>query len=160
MTTETETETKVPDAAVRSYLETLLWSETLSERLAISDGRFVGIYEEGASLSEVIDTSDLPPEIWAEARKDLREFAEACLAEGGPEVDPWDEDDWDPREVAKNLALSRNGHGAGFFDSSWVDAGGREQNNALHQAAKSLGTCGLDLWMDPETGLLRVASHG
>lgn len=123
---------------VGEYLETLLWSER---------------DEAGDPLDQTVDLSDLPETLWDEAKEDLQGFADYCLEVIGH--DPFEF--FDAKEVAHNFCLSRNGHGAGFFDSSWR-IGEREFNQKLQRFAKTFGTHGLMAYEN--NGKLEVHSHG
>ena len=120
------------------YLETLLWSET---------------DDDGTPLDQTVDLSDLPEALWNKAEEDLQGFADYCLKVIGH--DPFEF--FDAKEVAHNFCLSRNGHGAGFFDGSWL-IGGREFNQNLQSLAKTFG--GHRLMAYENNGKLEVSSHG
>ena len=122
---------------VEEYLATLLWSEA---------------DEDGNPLDQTVDLSDLPEAIWDEAATDLQEFADYCLEAIGH--DPFEV--FEAGDVAHNFCLSRNGHGAGFFDGSWL-IGERELNQELQVCAKTFGTYGLAAF--EEDGKLEVYSH-
>ena len=123
---------------VGAYLATLLWSET---------------DEDGMPLDQTVDLSDFPESLWDEAKKDLQGFAAYCLEVLGH--DPFEV--FDAKEVALNFCLSRNGHGAGFFDNSWL-IGEQEFNQKLHGFAKTFGGHRLMAWVD-ESGALKVEGH-
>lgn len=150
--------TPINDTVINSYLETLIWSESLVETLT-----YEGIeYTEGSSLQNLVDSSDLKDgPLWQEAADDLEGFRTSCLQ--GLGIDPFTF--FDACGVAHNFVLSRNGHGAGFFDSVWkvitystglLDV---EINLAqgLHECAKQSGTHSLMVWVD-KTGALKVGS--
>lgn len=152
--------TPIDDTVINSYVETLLWSETVQETLTYQGEE----YDEGSSLQDLVDSSDLKGgPVWDEAANDLENFRTSCLQDLG--IDPFTY--FDGTDVAYNFALSRNGHGAGFFDSVWeVTASGpgpesdRTTNlsKELHTCAKQSGTHGLTVWVD-ESGALKVESH-
>ena len=123
---------------VGAYLATLLWSET---------------DEDGMPLDQTVDLSDFPESLWDEAKKDLQGFAAYCLEVLGH--DPFEF--FDAKEVALNFCLSRNGHGAGFFDGSWR-IGERDFNQKLQDLAKTFGTYRLMAYEN--NGKLEVHSHG
>lgn len=147
--------TPIDDTVINSYLETLIWSESLVETLT-----YKGIeYTEGSSLQDLVDPSDLEDEhLWQEAADDLEGFRTSCLQELG--IDPFTF--FDACDVAHNFALSRNGHGAGFFDSLWeVTTRGVKVTDLaqeLQACARQFGTYGLEVWVD-ETDALQVRSH-
>lgn len=155
----------ITDKVINAYLDTLVWSETLS---AVDEEGEPGVltyegqdYEDGTPLSELIDSSDLKATaMWEEARKDLEEFRDYCTQVIG--IDPFKF--FDPCDVAHNFCLSRNGHGAGFFDSLWeVTARGATPRvtdlaQELQACARQFDTYGLEVWVD-ETDTLQVWSH-
>lgn len=155
--------TPINDTVVNSYVETLIWSESVQETLTYEGD----VYEEGSSLEDLVDSSDLEGgPIWDEALADLEGFRTSCLQELG--IDPFVY--FDGADVAYNFALSRNGHGAGFFDSVWeVTASGyctvrgqarrtTDLSKKLQACAKQSGTHGLTVWVD-ESGELKVEGH-
>mgnify|MGYP000744653824 CR=1 FL=1 len=123
---------------VGEYLETLLWS---------------GADEDGNPLDQTVDLSDLPEALWTEAQEDLQGFADYCLEVIGH--DPFEV--FEAGEVACNFCLSRNGHGAGFFDGSWL-IGERELNQELQACAQTFSTHGLAAFEND--GKWEVYSHG
>jgi hypothetical protein len=179
---------RAEDKRVTAYLETLLWSECFhgqgddGEDPLVIDGEE---YEAGTPIDQIpgCDVSDLAtlaPGIVTEAREDLAGFASYVEETLG--FDPFLV--FDPAQVAHDFCLSRNGHGAGFFDgdyvtvatdeirellskSTWEGMGvvtkeGEEMtvnvNDALQDAAKTFGTMGLSVWTD-ENGMLCMESH-
>jgi hypothetical protein len=133
---------------IRSYLETLVWSETLTGEM-----EYLGeTFNDGEPLDSFLYVEDLPKSIAEQAKEDCNDFVEYVRDELG--YDPIEE--FDPASVGSNFLLSRNGHGAGFFDSSWVVVA-TEFNKDLQKAAKTFGNVGLDVWM--EDGKLKVDTH-
>lgn len=129
--------------AVTTYLETILWSQGETR----------------------VDVSDLPKSIRDEAEVDLDGFSDSCLQSIG--IDPFEF--FPASEVAYALALSRNGHGAGFFDSPWQIAseGGRRGHEHVRDLAKELqavardeGTYELFIEVIGDGSELEVTSHG
>ncbi len=110
----------------RQYLETALWSTTgLTENL------------ECASLDDVLTPEELVAHFqkWtAQSLKELAEFLDAAYDQGLLT------DDDDTEYAAHNFWLSREGHGAGFFDGDYDNRGDR-----LHKLAKASGTGELDV---------------
>ena len=154
---------EISEAALCSYLETLLWSETLSQDIDL-DGE---TYCEGTPLDQIpgLDVSDLQkiaPKVVEEAREDLQGFAHECLRDLG--FNPFGF--FDECLVSHDFALSRNGHGAGFFDDSYeLSAKGpggfnasEDFNDRLQSIARNAGTHGLTAWVD-ENGALCLESH-
>lgn len=97
------------DAMVDQYAETLLWSETDDDLNRCS-------------------VEDLPSDVHTEMCNDCESFFD---------------ENWQyltmvsPDMAGHNFALSRNGHGAGFFDTPY------EYADELHRSAKAHGTFGL-----------------
>jgi len=161
---------RINQIAVTSYLETLLWSETAYDQVKgfTISGNEVEL-EADRPLDSAIDVSDLPgieggQELIDEARTDLEDFQAACLEAVG--VDPFAF--FDAQDVAHDFALSRNGHGAGFFDGNYsLSTSGPGSNtftlqDELQKVARHAGTCGLDVWVnegDPDA-VIHIASHG
>jgi hypothetical protein len=145
-------------ATINAYLETLLWSETLNATDEDGNPSTLKIPEtscmtsvagdeidDGSPLDSFLDVSDLPelaPKLFDEAREDLEGFASYCEETLG--FNPFEV--FDAERVAHEFCLSRNGHGAGFFDGSWVHDG-EEHNDALQGAAQTFGTYGLQVWV-------------
>ena len=165
-------DTTITEEVVTQYLETLLWSECYhgdeeGKGQLVNDGRFpiAGFIESGTSLQDIIDVSDiatLNAEIVEESRRELEDFRADCLQSIG--IDPFKF--FDPSQVAHDFALSRNGHGAGFFDSVYEVTGrvglkSDEKNNIaddLQDAAKRQSGHNLNLWVK-EDGTLGLESH-
>lgn len=149
------------DAITTQYLETLLWSETLMGEITVPESSGLvtagDTFEEGTPLDRIIDVSDvrdLAPDVWKEAESDCEAFAAYVEDELG--FDPFMV--FDSMQVAHDFALSRNGHGAGFFDGDYTHEG-EQYANALQRCAKTFGTCGLDLYVS-DAGELALSSHG
>jgi hypothetical protein len=183
------------ETAVTAYLETLLWTDTYyapedpeadGEALEINDDRvsFSGEIEDSTPLDQIVDVSDLDainPKISAAAREDLDGFAAYCEETLG--FDPFNE--FDETQVAHDFALSRNGHGAGFFDRECytlateeapdqvmvsaqngykgcckaINGGARiDVRDALQAAAGTFGTHGIMLWVNAD-GTIGIEDH-
>ena len=111
----------IPPEMVASYTETALWSSTNDEGEALDDGD-----EELAQ--ETLDA------FLADCGAFLGEIDELGIA--------WrDEMEWS--QLGSDLWLTRNGHGAGFWDRGLGDLG-----DALSEAAKRQGSCDLYLGDD------------
>jgi hypothetical protein len=102
---------------VTSYAETALWSSTDESR---DDG--------GDPLDESYGVDDIDGGAFAEMVADCEAFRD-CEAERLGDVSPSD--------AGHNFWLSRNGHGAGFFDSS------AEHAKELQAATKPYGSIDL-----------------
>lgn len=97
------------DDFTQGYIEAMFWTETGSG----DDGKL-----EDATLA------DLAPETWAEIEKDCRDFVIANAADLGaayehPTVS------YSPAYAGHDYWLTRNGHGAGFWDRDLGDLGER-----------------------------------
>ncbi len=108
-----------------SYIETALWSSTEETE----DG-------ETFNLDESYSYSDLSPEALAQIVEDCKAFQES-MAE-------WLTDEHcDVADVAKQAGhdfwLTRNRHGAGFWDGDWSD----ESEKALTECSHGFGECTL-----------------
>ncbi len=102
------------DAFERQYIETALWSST---------------GEDDRQLCESVSVSDLAPETLATMRADCAKFREnPVLADILARYDDVD--------LGHDLWLTRNEHGAGYWDGDYADPDGE----ALTKAAHALGT--------------------
>lgn len=116
------------DSFVRDYLITALWSSTDSD---------------GEPLDKGFSIHDLSDEAKHKAQKDCSEFLDkayelisAAIETGevksGPDFDEWG-------RAAHDFWLTRNGHGAGFWDGDWPEP----YDQKLTDIAKSFGSCDL-----------------
>lgn len=150
--------------AVNSYLEALIWTNTLKAEGGSIE--YEGTtYEDGCPLDSFLDSSDdvVKKALFEEAETDLENFRLYCLEEIG--IDPFRF--FSETQVAHDFCLSRNGHGAGFFDDSFCvttigprDLGAErkfELNDELQAAAETFGTHGVAAWV--EDGVLHVEGH-
>jgi len=103
---------------VRSYLETVLWSSN-------DESDEAG----GEPLDKNYDVTDFSAEAVTKAKADVNSF----FMKAGDLVT-----DFDSTSVAHNFWLTRNGHGAGFWDTpeNW---GGEENAKKLTDLAKKFG---------------------
>lgn len=102
------------DTFTQSYIETALWSST---------------DDDGEPLDERFTIEELSPETLAAMEADCKEFqaqaaAAICGHEGNAGHDFW---------------LTRNGHGAGFWDGDWPEPSASE----LTSLSKNFGECSL-----------------
>lgn len=99
------------DTVLNSYLETLIWSS--------------GEEFDGYSIADIDENSI------NRSREDIWKFIDMVKkdTEAIDEMNSYDESDF-----GHNLALSRNGHGAGFFD---------DNNDILQELARNLGVADL-----------------
>ena len=104
-------------AMVDSYLETALWSSTDESN-----------EQGGDPLDDNHYTDDISDESFVSAIGDCESFLD-CQADLLSDVEP--------ETAGHNFWLSRNGHGAGFFDS------GAEHADALQDATKPYGSVDL-----------------
>ncbi len=111
------------EAVIRHYVRTLLWSESCR-------GSGGGDHEHtstdpgdcDASLDYMgYDPDDLAADARTEIEAEVRDFCEANAD---------DLAGLSPDDIGHNFLLSRNGHGAGFFDRGWGERGNRLQDAA------------------------------
>jgi hypothetical protein len=117
------------------YIVAALWSSSATvsaEDLALP--AFAG-YEleigDDYNLDNYFDNTDLAPKTAAEMDADCAAFLTLVESEMIPL------DDWSAEQVGHDFWLTRNGHGAGFWDR------GLPEGDALTKAAKSFGGCDL-----------------
>lgn len=108
---------KYLETFLAAYIEAALWSSTYS---ADEDGNPVSYEAEGArdlALDESYDADDLAPETLGKMRADCKDFIDANI-----------DDLLNARDAAHNghdFWLTRNGHGAGFWDRGLGELGDR-----------------------------------
>ena len=102
---------------LNSYIETALWASNASGDL------------------DLYGPEDVAPEAVAEMSQDLDDFLN--------QIDhiPW-QDYWDYEHLAHDFWLTRNRHGAGFWDR-YSDGPGAEIGEALTEIAHAFGTADL-----------------
>lgn len=103
---------------LRGYLEYALWTS---------------IDDNGTPLEKNYSPDDLSPEALAAAIEDCRAFEEECQ-------ELWQEDGGGPQTAGGDFWLTRNGHGAGFWDGDYPKNG-----DELTRAAHAYG--GADLYV-------------
>jgi len=121
------------------YREAMLWANTLEYG---ADGAEPD--ELGPSLDAPEYAGDIDPETWATAESDCRDFLTAIIddellptGDDGSIIWPYDRLDWSGAELAgHDFALTRNGHGAGFWDRGLGEVGDK-----LSKLAGSYGEC-------------------
>lgn len=98
-----------PDV-IRQYLETALWS---SNDESDESG--------GEPFDANYDISDIAPESVAKAKKDIEKFIDMAEEEGvlNPYLDAFTGPSWG--NLGHDFWLTRNGHGAGFWDRNEID---------------------------------------
>ena len=99
------------DSFTIAYIEAALWSSTDN-----SDE------QGGAPLDANYGLDDISPETLARIISDCKAFQEAHADDIGSELERAGHDFW----------LTRNGHGAGFFDGDWEDDVGERLTEASH----------------------------
>lgn len=111
--------TKPLTAFVRQYLETALWSST---------------DDNGEPLDRDYSIEDIAPDALAAMQADCEQFRvqHAELVEQAEEHNT-------EENIAHDFWLTRNGHGAGFWDGDYPE----ELGNALTAAAEAFGNCDL-----------------
>lgn len=110
---------KLLNVFVKSYIETAIWSST---------------DDDGEPLDKRFDASHLLDDSW------LRCVAQCADFLSRPEVvkisGDWTAEDF--RRAGHDFWLTRNGHGAGFWDGDWPNNG-----KELTEASKQAGECNL-----------------
>lgn len=91
-------------AFLDAYIQTALWS-TMDDRTV------------GSPLDDNYGPEDLAPETLAAMRRDCEAFVHA----NADDIDAWEgQGDADAR-AGHDFWLTRNGHGAGFWDGDWPE---------------------------------------
>lgn len=103
---------------LRQAVATLLWS-------SLAD------YDTGEMMDENYDESDMHPDALATLRSELAGFADA----DGPQANDLAASGMTLGQLAHDFILTRNGHGAGFWDRGYPDGIG----NRLTEACKAYG---------------------
>lgn len=99
------------DTFTRQYIETALWS---THDYSDDSG--------GAPLDQNYDISDIAPESLASMVADCEEFQRAHETDIAGEYSQAGHDFW----------LTRNGHGAGFWDGDWQEPAATRLTDAAH----------------------------
>lgn len=84
------------DEVLDAYVEAALWSST---------------DDDGEPLDAKYDRSDIAPSTLAAMKRDVEKFVSVLKRAKDLDLDGWSND-----QIGHDLWLSRNGHGAGFFD--------------------------------------------
>ena len=102
------------DRFTKSYIESALWSSTISDEGGENDGDPLDSHYSGEDISdETLKQMEADCKKFRELAGDLMS-SETCLRESGE----WDYQDFG----AHDFWLTRNHHGAGFWDSGrWTD---------------------------------------
>ncbi|HYF57062.1 MAG TPA: hypothetical protein VEA41_22620 [Salinarimonas sp.] len=109
------------EAMIRAYLDCALWSST-------------------DDSGEPLDSYDLDPVSRDALVRELHEFVDYVDSLG---ID-WS-DHWTAERLAHDFWLTRNRHGAGFWDRYYGDQEGARIGRALTEAARAFGS--LDLYL-------------
>jgi hypothetical protein len=119
------------DRMLAAYIECALWSSVHTVDEDDSGTPFDEVDAELADETRVTMARELADGIAMadEAAPNWREF-------------------WDDKQFAHDLWLTRNGHGAGFWDRYYGDQEGTRIGAALTKVAKSLGSADLYLGDD------------
>lgn len=133
-----ETETHVPEAFLDAYIAAALWSTsaTVSEEdltLSQFDGSGLEVGDD-YNLDQYFGEPDLAPETREAMKADCAGFLAYCEAEG---IDPFPEGE-SLEMSGHDFWLTRNGHGAGYWDRGLGEAGDK-----LTAAAKTFG----EVWL-------------
>lgn len=120
------------DTMLIGYMESALWSST---------------DESDDSGGEPLDRNYSPSDITDETKAKMRRDCEAFVTKAGDLLDKAEEKRAD--YIGHNFWLSRNGHGAGFFDKP-ESYGGDENADALQEVASSFGEYNLSVGDDGE----------
>ncbi len=106
------------ETVLAAYIECALWSSTDN---ADESG--------GAPLDDNYGPEDIAPETLAEMREDCDDFIASAGKLGA--------DDWSDGQFGHDFWLTRNGHGAGFWDRGYADG------DALTDLARPYGSVDL-----------------
>jgi hypothetical protein len=106
-----------PDSFFRAYVECALWSST--------------DWDSGEPLDDTYDTADIAPETLDAMRADCDDFYAA-------NVETWQAAGMSDDQAGHDFWLTRNRHGAGFWDHGIGDAG-----RTLTANAHAYGECDL-----------------
>ncbi len=111
---------KALDTMAYCYVVALLWS-TNDENDPETGGD---------PLNETFSPEDMTDEFWRQVREDVLKFAQAETTHI-----------WrvDPELAGHDLWLSRNGHGAGFFDGDWSQTEFGDAGDYLQKLAEGMG---------------------
>lgn len=146
---------------VRHYLCTALWSSTVSLPCAeemlidgcmdVDDDHVLHGTNENDSLDEYFDTDDFDDDSLRKAQKDCDKFRQLMENAG-----LWDKalEYEDEDHIAHDFWLTRNGHGAGFWDGDYQDHPG--QKDSVGNKVSTLiddNFNELNIWIDDDGSL-------
>lgn len=119
------------DDVLRAYIECAIWSST---------------DDDGAPLDRDHDASDIAPEALESMREDVRDFLSPDDTDWGVRfgraLDFWALE-LGAEQIGHDLWLTRNRHGAGFWDRFGGDTEGARHGDVLTEAARAYGTSDL-----------------
>ena len=95
------------DTFTQAYLECALW---------------VGVTDDNGESLDQFDATDIAPPTLAEMVADCKAFQDSH----------YDDMSEDMRQAGHDFFLTRNRHGAGFWDGDWPDAIGKRLTDAAH----------------------------
>lgn len=105
------------EVMIRAAMRALLWSE---------------LDDDGCALLDLYSPDDVTSEAWAELREDCVQFVGLLAREGSSAA--FEIIMRDASQAGHDFVLTRNGHGAGFWDRGYGDAG-----DELTKWAKTFG---------------------
>jgi len=126
------------DAFTRAYIEAAFFTE--EERLTED---YNANMSNSADHVNSVAFPDLDPDTLAVMIADCAKFqadnAATLVAAYGQEIDEHVNRDMDEKSASHDFWLTRNGHGAGFWDGDWPEPYATQ----LDEAAKAFGECSL-----------------
>jgi len=136
--------------SIRQYIGTALWSSTVSlpvDESELVDGEMPDLTDDhplhGIAECEPYDSHfdiyDFPESEIDKAQADIDRFLEL--------IEHLDTSDYDDSDLMHDFWLTRNGHGAGFWDGDYPD----ELGEALTKVCKEFSE--VNIWVD-ESGTL------
>lgn len=138
------------DEFVKHYLVTALWSST--DWRSQEDSPEYDPEHDGENLDDSYSWDDATPSTLEEAREDVQDFLRQCTEAG---IDLLDEDTFPDRGEWSNIAqhghdlwLTRNHHGAGFWDRGYPKAIG----DKLTEIVDGMGT--RDAWPNGDSYII------
>ncbi len=115
------------EAFTDGYIEAALWSSTYE-------------HTEGNEVwDSPIDSDYAPDSLAPEALKAMQDDCRKFVEENLETIEAEKDDDNDFNRAGHDFWLTRNGHGAGFWDSDWSEPGA----DKLDKASEAFGECHL-----------------
>lgn len=106
------------DAVYAAYVETLLWTEHCNGTIGKDHYYCSGRSDCDTSFGDYFGEEDLADEARERVRAEVEEFVNVCQADR-PDVFDGIPDE----QIGHDFALTRNGHGAGFWDRGLGERG-------------------------------------